>query len=154
MDHLPSLEHKHIQVPFLIEPRIFQPQEFFNLLDSEEAGPQLLKNGPPPKMLSSQCNEFFQRLLFFSLLAEFTGEPVDAARFIEPDIPLPWLSTRNALKPLLRKWEDKMDPESPHYAQETQRQVRIALALSEARAFVSKWCSDKRTKKPKKAKAS
>ena len=42
-----------------------------------------------------------------------------------------------------------MDPESPNYVQENQRQVRVGLVLSEARAFVSKWCSDKRMKKPK-----
>ena len=148
MDHLPNVERKHVEVPFFIQARVFYPEEFFSLLDGKEAGPNLLKKGPPASMSREHCNDFFQRLLFFSLLAQFLGVKVDSAKFKQNDAPQPRLTTR-ILNKLLRTWEATMDPENPDYVQEIQRQIRVGLALSEARAFVSKWCSDKRMKKPK-----
>ena len=148
MDHLPNVERKHVEVPFFIQARVFYPEEFFSLLDGKEAGPNLLKKGPPASMFREHCNDFFQRLLFFSLLAQFLGVKVDSAKFKQNDAPQPRLTTR-ILNKLLRTWEATMDPENPDYVQEIQRQIRVGLALSEARAFVSKWCSDKRMKKPK-----
>jgi hypothetical protein len=148
MDHLPNVECKHVEVPFFIQARVFHPEEFFSLLDGKEAGPDLLKRGSPASMSREHCNDFFQRLLFFSVLAQFLGVKVDSAKFKQNDVPQPRLTTR-ILNKHLRTWEVIMDPENPDYVQEIQRKIRVGLALSEARAFVSKWCSNKRMKKPK-----
>ncbi len=145
MDHIPSRGHQHVEVPFIIESRVFDPHEFFKML--EDAGPGFIRNGPSSTMGNSELNSFLQRLLFFALLAEFLGEPVDAARFREESYPQARLTTGRVLKSLLTRWEEKMDPYGARYTQEAQRQITVELALSEARAFVSKWCSDTRMTK-------
>jgi hypothetical protein len=149
MDHIPSRGYKHVEVPFLIESREFNPHEFFEML--ENAGPGFIGNGPGSAMGKSELNSFLQRLLFFALLAAFLGEPVDAARFREESYPQARLTTSHVLTSLLKKWEQKMDPHGAHYTQEAQRQISVELALSEARAFVSRWCSDTRMAKSRTA---
>jgi len=105
MDHIPSRGYQHVEVPFIIESRVFDPHEFFKML--EDVGPGFISNGPSSTMGKSELNSFLQKLLFFSLLAQFLGEPVDAARFREESYPQARLTTGRSLKSLLMKWSKK-----------------------------------------------
>jgi hypothetical protein len=144
MDHLPQHDTEHIHVPFVAEPRIYTPDDFFSLPKSLNCSvTQLLQSGPG-QLPEDKAAGFLQSWLFFALLAQVLNEEVDSCQFVRHRDGGKEVNTED-LVTLFEK-SPKITPKTtrrpslvsdgPHH------RVRASLALDEARTFVLAWCSD------------
>lgn len=145
MEHLPSSPSVLLSVPFLAEIKDYQPDDFFKFSTQAEdlTITQLLKQGPKALRSNASVPSFLQGWLYFELLAQFLGITINSHEFYDLDQDnKPKLHTHE-LKTLLQEWHIRMDQTEPSHEQ-VRNEIRTYHALSEARTFVSRWCSDTR----------
>ena len=146
MDHLPQLDTERIHVPFVAEPRIYTPEDFFSLPKSLNCSvTQILQSGPG-HLPKDKAPGFLQSWLFFALLAQVLNEDVDSETFIRHYHDKKEVNTGD-LVTLFEK-SPQITPNATRRLSllsegpERYHRVRASLALDEARTFVLAWCSD------------
>jgi hypothetical protein len=146
MDHLPQQDTEHIHVPFVAEPRIYTPDDFFSLPKSFDCSvTQLLQSGPG-HLPKDKAPSFLQSWLFFALLSQVLNEEVDSGQFIRhrdggKEVNTEDLVTLFENSPQITSNAARR-PSPLSDGPERYHRVRASLALDEARIFVLAWCSD------------
>ncbi|KAH8899864.1 hypothetical protein GQ53DRAFT_203284 [Thozetella sp. PMI_491] len=147
MDHLPQHDTDHIFVPFVAEPRVYRPDDFFSLPQSINCSvTQLLQSGPSLLPLE-EAPAFFQSWLCFALLAQVLNEEVHSERFLWHRHSRKELNTEDIIS--LFEGSPRPVQQSPGRSTlisenaEKYHRVRASLALDEARVFVLTWCTDR-----------
>jgi hypothetical protein len=140
MDHVPAVAREIEQVPYAAG-EVFDNESFFGF-PRRRGWDKVLKSHDYTNVDVGGFASFLQAWLFFGLLAEIlTGVKLNTADFIRKSSHGRQYITTEKLKWYLQQWRDGTK-DIPRKEQ-SQRMIRMELALDEARTLVSQFCSVK-----------
>ena len=146
MDHLPApIDGQRPDVFFYAKKTIYQPDDFFTLPGQEGYTDfqRLLEDGLYLTDDPEEANVFLQSWLFFGLLAQVIGEEIHYEEFFQTyDCTL----TTRTLNERLQNWakREMVALEKGLSTEQKNRYLRASMALTDARRFVLKHCSNER----------